>query len=443
VAKRTKGEKSVLLYRTVKFEIRPTEAEVAVLTSVSEVLRKLYNWALAQRQAHFAEHIAPWYEKKRMAKQFLLTSPVTLEEAEAGIKGAYKEHPMPTLFDQINSLKAMRANAKLFRENPVTFTGELLDPSFDLITRNWQEETLDSLNGGYTSFAALRQKGDPDARPPKERPEGFFQKIPGRFGFKLSEDFSTITLSCGSGRKMSFPIASYQKEMLIEGAKSDKFELKKFELYRDRNGRFWISLAYKLGSPEVTEATPDSIVYLGLGTTSIGVVSSSGEEIIYPWRSDRHWKPKIEAVEARMKKLTRGSRQWKKLNVSRRRMWELFSRQNKQWIREVVAKLLEKDKDGKPVYGVHFVVPVLVVRSKDGKLADAEKPERGGSLGPNWQVQSTGTMSELVLWLMEKVKERGGSVTRQKFQDYNPEDPATDKLAIALELKKSFENRNQ
>jgi hypothetical protein len=89
------------------------------------------------------------------------------------------------------------------------------------------------------------------------------------------------------------------------------------------------------------------------------------------------------------------------------------------------------------------VVPVLVVRSKDGKLADAEKPERGGSLGPNWQVQSTGTMSELVLWLMEKVKERGGSVTRQKFQDYNPEDPATDKLAIALELKKSFENRNQ
>lgn len=434
MAKRKSGEKSALMYRVVKFQVRPTEAELAVLTQVSEVLRKLYNWGLAQRQTYFTEHIAPWYEKRKLAKEFPLTSPVTLEEVERGIKDAYQKHPMPTLFDQINALTSLRANAGLAREDPIIFTGELIDPDFDRVPRNWQEETLDGLNGGYLSFMALRKNGDMDARPPKERSEGFFQKIPGRSGFKVSDDFSTITLSCGNGRKITCPTASYQKQRLMEASKSDKFKIKKFELYRDRNSRFWISLAYELGSPEVTESTDDKNVYLGLGTTAIGAVSSKGEEIIYPWRSDRHWKPKIEAVKRRMKGLKKDSRQWKKMNNSHRRMWELFSRQNKQWIRETVDYLLEH-------HGVHFVVPVLVVRSKAGKLADSEKPERSGSLGPNWQVQSTGTMSEFVLWLMEKVKEHGGSVTRQKFRDYDPEDHGVDKLTIARELKESYQKK--
>ena len=89
-------------------------------------------------------------------------------------------------------------------------------------------------------------------------------------------------------------------------------------------------------------------------------------------------------------------------------MYELMARQQKLSQRELAIKLIRR-------HGVHFVVTEIVVRSKDGKLADRTKPERRGDLGLNWAAQNTGALSYLVLWLEGKVKERGGTVVRRKL----------------------------
>src|SRR3989344_4925274 len=181
MAKRKVGQKSEALYRAVRFEVKPSKRELPILLAVSEILRALWNSALEERQRDFSEFFAPLYADLKSA-----TSLEGILEIRGKLREAYKAHTI-TLFDQINALTARRAE----------------EMELGAITRNWQEETLDALDGAYKSFLALRRNGDFDARSPRSREEGFFQKIPGRFGFKIAE--SKPPLSCGADRKFSFP----------------------------------------------------------------------------------------------------------------------------------------------------------------------------------------------------------------------------------------------
>jgi len=410
MAKRKFGEKSEALYRVVKFEVKFTREEFYKVLLISDILRELFNSALAERVQVFTEHMAPLYEKLRS----LTGKAEEAKEILLDLRAKYKENSI-TLFDQINALTIKRAT----------------DETFASVPRNWQEETLDALDGAYKSFVALRKNGDYDARPPRSRNEGFFQKIPGRFGFKVKEGF--LILSCGAGRNLSFPIPGHQLGKLLEAK-----ELKKFELYRDepdlkKPGRFWISVACESSKPASVAFDPELAVYIALGASSLGIISPKGEEVLPLWRSDKIWVPKINSVDRRMKKRLKNSRGWLKLNSARRRMQVISSRQQLQDEREIVDYLLEK-------HGCHFVVIDLVIRSKEGKLADRQKPERGGRLGLNWAVQNTGSISRLVLQLQEKVKEHGGSVRRHKLAlvERPPGIGSENKIWMARKLKDDF-----
>ena len=409
MAKRKVGQKSEALYRAVRFEVKPSKGETSILLAVSEILRALWNSALEERQRVFSEFFAPLYTGLKSAN-----TPEEVLEIRRKLREAYKAHTV-TLFDQINGLTVRRAS----------------DEVFGGVTRNFQEETIDALDGAYKSFLALRRNGDFDARSPRLRDEGFFQKISGRFGFKIAG--GNITLSCGSGRKLSFLVPEFQQGKLGEATK-----LKKFELYRDepnltKSGRFWISVVYELPKPETTSPEESKLVFLALGASSIGIISAKGEEVLKLWRSDKHWMPKIEALQLRLKGRTKGSRGWQKLNSARRRMYQLSSRQRVQDEREIVDYLVK-------THGSHFVLTDLVVRSKEGKLADGSKPERGGPLGLNWSAQNTGSLARLVLRLEEKVALFGGSVQKHKLtlEEPTPGVGADNKLWMARKLQESF-----
>lgn len=409
MAKRKVGEESPALYRVQKFEVKPSHSELVMILDVSQNLREVFNSALEERRTAFETFIAPIYNRLRS-----VGSSDDVLEIKRDLRKAYEEHSI-TLFDQINLLTPRRAS----------------DPGFASVTRNFQEETLDMLDGAYKSFLALRKNGDYDARSPRKREPGFFQKIPGRSGFKVKD--GSVVISLGSGRKVSFSIPAYQLEKLGQAVK-----LKKFEIFRDEHdlskpGRFWISIAYELEKPEGREFSSETAVYLSLGASFLGIVSPRGEEVIKFWRSDKFWQPKIETVQNRMKTRTKGSRGWDSLNRAKRRMQVLSSRQHVQDEREIARYLVER-------HGCHFVVPSLVVRSKKGKLADGSKPERGGSLGLNWAAQNTGSLSRLVLHLREKVKEVGGSVREHKL-DLSEAPPGLgdrNKLWLARKLQESF-----
>jgi len=419
-------EKDDVLYRVVKFEVKPTEEQVDVLKRVSDNLWKVYNDALAERAHNFQTHLVPLYEQLKAADE---------EGAKAlrtQIKSAYAENPGPTLFDQINALTPKR-NA---------------DAAFAKVPRNWQEETLDTLDGAFKSFVALRKNGDPRARTPKPRSEREFCEIPGRYGFSVSKDGKTFSLSCkklAGDVSFDFPIPEdYQLGMLARAVKVKKFTLFRDERDMRKPGRFWVSLAYEIPKPAQKPFVPEEAVYVSLGASFIGVVSPKGEEVIPLWRADKHWKPKTDSVEARLKRksegtnvhaLTPDSRKWNKLHGARRNMFRIMGAQQKQNRREVVLLDLIL------YHGVHFVVSDLVVRSKRGKLADGKNPERGGSLGLNWQAQNTGSLAYLVQWLEEKVKEHGGSVRKHKLTGNLPSGKGEgNKIPMARALRESFLN---
>ena len=364
-----KGEERPVLYRAVKFQIYPSRTQEEILLRVSENLRDVWNWALASRVAQFEL----WKAKK--------------DEGE----GAEKEVRLPTLFDQINMLTTLREDG-VFASTP----------------RNWQEETLDRLNGSFLSFFSLVKKGDKDARPPRAREEGFFQVIPGRSGFALKNGRVTFAPNCFGRDVLSFEIPDYCIEKLAEG-KIKKFVLSRSKANLSERSTFWVSIVYEIQQPDVVARDDRNTIYLALGASSIGLLACDKEEVIDLWRPDKHWKPKIDSIDVRLKSptLVKGSKKWKKLAQARRTMFEKMSRQQRQNHREIVATLIG--------LGRHFVVTDYVVRSKQGKLAKGDESERSGSHGLNWAAQNTGSIADFVSHLEEKAKEFGGSLTKHKL----------------------------
>ena len=392
-----KGKERAVIYRAVKFAVVPTPMQLELLIQISTVLRIVWNEALLPR----IEAFALWIEARKVEKG-----------SEKGIK-------IPTLFDQINLLTARREG----------------DAAFGGIPRNWQEETLDRLNGSFQSFFQLRKNNDPHARTPRERGEGFFQVIPGRSGFGVSDDMVQFAPQVFGKGVLAFPIPEYCRRKLREG------KVKKFTLSRDEHdlrkpGRFWVSIVYELEQPEIASMIDGEEVYLALGASSLGVLSKDGAHTVKLWRPDKHWKPKIEALETRQKSesVTKGSRKWKRLMDARKRMFELERLQQRQNHREVVKALLR--------HGKHFVVTDYTVRSKPGKLADRKETDRGGPQGLNWAAQNTGSFLHLIMHLEEKVKEVGGTVTRHKLTTAPPRGIGhghENKVAMAEFLKDDYQ----
>ena len=326
-----------------------------------------------------------------------------------------------TLYDQINALTAKRSE----------------NADFAAIPRNWQEETLDALDGSFKSFLALRKRGDSDAKPPRERAyEGNFYKIPGRSGFKVTDGGKVIVSFAKLDIELVSEIPDYQFGKLAGTTRLKKFEIVRDERDMTKPGRFWISIAYEIPKPVEVPFIANQAVYLAIGASWIGIVSPKGEFCYHLPRPDFHWKPKINQVDERLQRVAKGSRKWKRLISARAKMFRKLGAQQKQHGQyEVVGKLL--------ALGCHFVVSDLKVRSKEGALADATQSERGGSpFGANWSAQNTGNIANLVAKLTEKAKAIGGVVVKHKPPEMSPNERQLPqeqrKILLARKLKEEF-----
>src|SRR3989344_165686 len=432
------------LYRAVRFEVFPAPEEVALLFRVSENLRYVWNTALRDRQKSFEDFLKPIYEKigqeKKRAQEAGFFD-LWKDEICKDFNRLLRERDIPVNF--ISNKKSLLLELReVFKQHTITLydqinelTQKRKDGEFGSVPRNWQEETLDSLDGSFKSFLALRKNGDVDAKPPRARAdENGFYKIPGRYGFKVYE--GKFQLSFGKlGQTLTFPIPEFQQERLAAAVK-----LKKFELYRDeRNmakaGRFWISIAYEIPKP-VSLPLGNNVVFLSIGASRLGVVSSFGEFCFNLPRPDYHWKPAINVLDERIAKTVKGSRKWKKRIAARARMFAKLGHQQKQHGQyEVIQRLLQ--------YGVHFVVTELQVRSKQGALADASDPTRGNSpFGANWSAQNTGNIGRFLQKLTDKAVENGGTVIKRKAPALSLQERSlTDdqrKILIARKLRDEF-----
>lgn len=420
-----------IFIRTVAWPIKVDDATVEVLRKISDHHWQLWSDAIGERQSAFDENLAPLYAQMRVAKE--RNDPAEVKRIKTALAEAFKRH-MPDAVSQINSLTPRRARDREFARMP----------------RNWQEETIKIVDGAYKSFMALRKAGDMDARPPQIRSEWDFCEVRGRSGFKVKGHELVLSLGGFAGHDtLTFRVNSYQRAQLAHA--SDKGRLKSFSLYRKprdlrEKGAFWLSVTFDLPRPQAEQFDPKKAVYIALGASHLGVVSPQGEEVVHLWRPDFYWKPEIENVfvqrgvatssdPSTLIPVTKGSRRWRRRNAARQKKFRKMSGLQRHDRRNIPHELMSE-------HGVHFVVSEVVVRSKEGKLADGSKPERGGSLGLNWSAQNTGSFQLLVAQLTEKAKECGGSVREYRLprssvpQGFGK--AGENKIAMARALRESF-----
>lgn len=395
MARQAKRERGEVLYRAVKWYLEPTPEQERLIIRISDALREYYNWGIEiEREA---------YERHKAAK-----------EAGAPAPNTPKFYNPIALYNLWKPVRDVDKAASLFRAR---------------VPANWVVETFGGVEGAYRSFFALIKNGDQNARTPRPVPETRFFAIPGcsAFSVRRGEVILAPQIFGGTGESLVFSIPpTYQTEMLARASRFAKFVITREERYLARPGRLQISIKYEMEKPETKPFIPEKAVYLALGASSIGVVSPRGEEIIPLWRSDKHWKPRIDAIDEYITRkptqaepfpIKKGSRKWRRLREKRDKMFDVVAWQQTLDRREIVAIDLIEHRVKELVlgHGVHFVVTEYDIRSKAGKLADGTKPERGGSLGLNWMAQNTATIGYLAQWLQGKVAEYGGTVRRHRL----------------------------
>ncbi len=432
-------QKRAIMHRTQKWPLSLTKEQESLLYRISDGLREYYNLALEWQYQQYTAY--------KEAK--------SNDERQKDVKGFLTAFDCYTRFK--DEQRPADESAGLFRAK---------------IPTNWVLETFRQVEGAFKSFFELRKKGDVDARSPKICSEDRFQVILGALGASFRLKGGMVQLAPRSfGGTLCFKVAHYQMEQLQSALRFAKFTIARSDSWLKRPGHLTLSLAYEIEQPITQDFDPDTAVYVALGASSIGVVSPHGEVVIPFRRSDISLKPHLEALSVRTRqlvaedKLAKGSGKHEELSLAWRFLFRHLGEQQQMNRRRVVANGLLRTEVERPLskaerrfkckhgyglqsstktvasgHGIHFVVTELVVRSKPGKLADASKPERGGSLGANWAAQNTGSLAYLVSWLKEKAKEHGGSVRRMAFSGEVPSTLLGDekKIFVAKALRDQF-----
>lgn len=487
--RKAKTDRPATLTRVAKFEIKPTHEQLVTLQRVSDNLWLVWNAALEQRIQYFEEYLQPLYNalkdeisQEELFRYLTRVKAVAMECRAEGVatyllfrKGRSNDKLKKLAYRQVAIYRKLRAGfscpsmkssvkllmSGLYSRAPDYFTqaAELTEmrarrEDYMGVPCPWQQETLKLLDGGFNSFMQLRLRGDLRARPPKEKSPHRFCEIQGVQGFQLvagnvkvaaqklltpaqrdhlqtSSGGCSIVLSPGKtlpgGAMLSFPIPLYQQLLLSQAVK-----LNKFTIVQDGKGRFWCSIAYAIEKPETVPLVPEEVVFITLGASFIGVVSSLGEETIKLWRPDQYWMPRIKEKKALRDRCAKGSGRWRKLNNAIERDYERLHCQQFDDQRKMIARVLRR-------HGVHFVIAEhSPIRAKKGRLADGERAERGGMLGLNWSAQNTGSLARLRQLLEQKAAEWGGSVSTLKLSAYPDGTPKEKKVPAARALRAQF-----
>jgi transposase len=432
ILKKSNTPKPAVLVRVVKFPVVLSDGQQKTRRLLSDNIFEIWNHCLNERRQYFEEHLAPLYTTRREMGD--------TPNLKADIKSAYAKAPVNYITGEPErSQRSWLTNMRQSRSN------------FAALPCAWQQETLVILEGAYDSYMKLRKNGDQTARPPREKAADSFCEIQGLLGWQIIVDgrkinpqkevtaedrraivnasSSEIILSPGktlyNGPELRWPIPSYQRLVLAEAVK-----LNKFTLYR-KGQTDYISIAYSVPKPDTTVVENQNKVFLVLGATSIGVSAPERSFTINLWRSDKHWMTQIETLRERLKKCVKGSRSWQARINAINRMYEIMRLQTLQHHREVIAKQLKR-------HGAHFVImEQSPIRGKKGALADGDNPARGGTLGANWSVQNTGSLAQLRQLLEQKVAEWGGSVELVKLAEYPRDVPREIRRQVAATALRS------
>jgi putative transposase len=279
---------------TKKIRIYPNEEQQAVLWELSDLNRRLYNYALRERRDAY----------------------------EAGVQGVTyvkQQNDLPNLKEEYPDLK--RVNSKVL------------------------QLTLRTLAANYNSFFALI-KEDPTARPPGYKSRKYFTTMKfNQSGYKIIDSCITLNHNMKERAKLSFAIP-----------KQEFTQVKQVEVFKDHKERWYVAVIEETTAPPLQDNGLYQAWDLGI-TKQTGVNSHGKFIEIINVRPDKYWNPKIDRIQSRRdhcKKKSKGrkpSRRWNHFKALQDRMMRKRGNQIRDFQHKTSLMIVKNTKANTLVIG--------------------------------------------------------------------------------------------
>lgn len=273
----------------------------------------------------------------------------------------------------------------------------------------------------FESYYALRKNNDPDARRPQEKRDTCFQTL-----IYLDKKRSSRGNNAGSiiiEKDFILPVPQSTLDK-IGDRRIASLEIKRSESKIYLPGTYTCSIVTYENAPVPGKLS--RVVGVDLGSTGVGVIDSRGRSFFIKMRRpDYYWRRKlspeeikkgmvsipfldaqIETLRQEIKNLPQEEQKpaWQKLERSKKYQ-RLIQKRQKLFLK---MKYQQKDYHKKLVnyligFGDIFIVGKSIIRSKEGALANTHN----GNKKKNWNVQNTGSLSEVIQLLHWRAKRAG------------------------------------
>ena len=340
---------------TKKIRIYPTEEQESVIWVISDFVRRVYNFALADKQD-------TWHNEKRPVKYL----------------------------EQQNKLPEFKKN----------------NPEFKVVYSKVYQSILKKLDSAYRSTITKWKKGDYTAELPKFKSHKYILTIPyNESGFKIKDGKITFSHYVND-TQLTFDIGG-----IADGLKIKQVEISNDNPYKAR-GKFYVTITYEedVKIPFVDNGKIDAI---DLGITKIVTsVNTEGEffEVKTP-RPDQYWNPKIDAAKSRRdhclgcKKGQKKSKKYRHIAKAVSKMSRKKRNQIKDFQHKLSRKIVDKTTANTIIVGDLSVQQMAQPKIKDGKKQKKNK-------GLNRSTQGLGNLSRFPQLLTYKADLVGKKVIR-------------------------------
>lgn len=278
---------------------------------------------------------------------------------------------------------------------------ELKDYKTEYLTFDTKKEVLRTLHNNYSSFFKLVKKNkDLNPKTPKFRSYKYF------FTLSLTQDFiikDNVLLISYLGRntiKIDLTYLEPIKDLLCLRNKTSKSQIKQLKIYKQGN-KYFASIVYDKKENELREVDKNKVLSIDLGKINLlsvydvennkGIVYSSK----YMTKNQKFLDNRIDELKSLRDTKKRGSKKYKKLNNTLKRIYSKKKTQTNLSLQKVSKDLSKTNKT------------ILV-----GELTNLKKNIKSQYRSLNRQMQNNWTLQTFTHLLEYKCKLNGNKVVK-------------------------------
>jgi len=329
---------------TERIRIYPTPEQETVLWHLSDLVRLIYNFALAERR-----------------KEWILNN----------LRADFEVFPWGKTYYEIGMKKQQNDLPKIKEKFP----------KYKAVYSKVLQMAIRTLDADYSSFFELRKNGDPNAHPPGFKGKDYFTTMMyNQSGFFIREQIISLSHKYNEVPLVFELLRKYDKVYQVN-------------VYQ-KKGKYFLGIVHEVPEKPYVDNGLYQAIDLGVTKTATAI-NTEGKfyETSNP-RPDQYWNPKADAIQARRDHCKKESKRWERLNETKNKITHKCSNQIKDIQHKLTRKMVDNTKAN-----------TIIVGDLDVKEMAQSKPEKmtkKAKKSLNRSTQNNGYLSQFVGFLTYK-----------------------------------------